>query len=189
MFWKCMVEVGRDEFIHQQFLCVFDGLCAECILESSFFDPILKELIRRLWILLTEFALPFAGLCFLSWLAADQPVSHSSSAFHGRSDWQCYSSSLPHQNETLDLVNQDCSPFVLQWHEHFHSCQIGLSIRRQRIRPQSPLIAVHFSRVVARPGLYMDSLSSYLLQLPQLEAHSGVREFEASSWRDRSHLK
>ena len=42
-----MFEMGRDELIHQQFLCVFDGLCAECILESSFFDPILEEIIRR----------------------------------------------------------------------------------------------------------------------------------------------
>lgn len=43
--------------------------------------------------------------------------------------------------------------------------------------------------VVARPDLYMDSLGSHLLQLRQPEVRSEVREFEASSGRDRSHLK
>jgi len=47
MLQKRLVEVGRDKLIHQQFLSVFDSLCAECILESSFFDPILEEIIRR----------------------------------------------------------------------------------------------------------------------------------------------
>ena len=42
LFQKRMLEVGRDELIHQQFLCVFHGLCAEGILESSLFDPVLK---------------------------------------------------------------------------------------------------------------------------------------------------